>query len=207
MSTTKEKILDAALALFNEQGESKVTMRTIAQALPMSLGNLTYHYKKRENLIEALYQRLVQHMDEALATIPNNALSLKLLYQMARIMMEHFYAYRFFMLDFAQLMREHPTIRQHYQQLTIARRAQFESLLDALVGTGWLQPPVFEEQYAYVYQRMQVYSDFWLSATAIQDEPLEAVLIDRHLAIVFAGWLPYLTERGQAAYWELFPRQ
>lgn len=51
---TKEDILIKARLLFNEHGYNNVSMRTIADTLGISVGNLTYHYKKKNDLIEAV---------------------------------------------------------------------------------------------------------------------------------------------------------
>lgn len=46
--------MDTARQLFNEKGFHDTGMRDIAAALNISVGNLTYHYKKKEDLIEAI---------------------------------------------------------------------------------------------------------------------------------------------------------
>lgn len=51
---TKHAIRDTARRLFSEQGYQNTSMRDIAEALNISVGNLTYHYKKKEALIEAI---------------------------------------------------------------------------------------------------------------------------------------------------------
>jgi hypothetical protein len=50
----KNEILGISRKLFNEHGYNNVSMRTIADALNISVGNLTYHYKKKEDLVEAV---------------------------------------------------------------------------------------------------------------------------------------------------------
>lgn len=54
--TTKEKILECARTLFNEKGYQNVKMRDISNQLEISVGNLTYHYKKKEDLLKALME-------------------------------------------------------------------------------------------------------------------------------------------------------
>ena len=52
----KSEILDTAGRLFDESGGNAVSMRSIADALGISVGNLTYHYKRKEDLMEAVMQ-------------------------------------------------------------------------------------------------------------------------------------------------------
>ncbi|MBC1476411.1 TetR/AcrR family transcriptional regulator [Listeria welshimeri] len=51
---TKQEIIDISFKLFHEQGYTNVSTRNIADALNISVGNLTYHFKKKEDLIEAV---------------------------------------------------------------------------------------------------------------------------------------------------------
>lgn len=53
-SNIKQDIMDTARRLFNEKGFHDTYMRDIAAILNISVGNLTYHYKRKEDLIEAI---------------------------------------------------------------------------------------------------------------------------------------------------------
>lgn len=48
---TKNKIARTSELLFNAHGYNNVTMRQIADACGISVGNLTYHYPKKEDLL------------------------------------------------------------------------------------------------------------------------------------------------------------
>ena len=52
---TRDRILAAALELFNQQGERKVTTNHIAAHLGMSPGNLYYHFKNKQEIIYELF--------------------------------------------------------------------------------------------------------------------------------------------------------
>lgn len=197
------RILETALALFNDKGLGQVSLRDIAHAMEISVGNLTYYYKTRDALVEALYLQLVDHLNKVVGSLSPEALNLTLLHAFARTTLEMFYAYRFIMIDFAQLIRYHKSIRTHYQQLSAFRTQQFEVLFDGLIQLGLLRAPAFEQEYAYLYRRMRVFGDYWLASALVEHETLPSSLVEEQLRISIAAIYPYLTKKGRAEYWTL----
>jgi AcrR family transcriptional regulator len=65
---TVERILAESLRLFNEQGEGNVATGTIATSLGMSPGNLYYHFRNKERIVEALFRRFEARIDAMRAT-------------------------------------------------------------------------------------------------------------------------------------------
>ena len=63
----KDKILDVAEMLFSEYGYNGISMRDIADSLDMSVGNLTYHFKKKEDLVVAVVIR--QHESYTMTSV------------------------------------------------------------------------------------------------------------------------------------------
>ena len=98
MKKTKEIILDTSLELFNSLGLSKVTLRTIANKMEISQGNLNYHFKKREDIIETLYFQLVQNIDSSISSMKEPKNPFQLLVSISQTIMSNFYEYRFFFL-------------------------------------------------------------------------------------------------------------
>lgn len=204
MKKTKNKILATALRLFNEQGLSQVTLRTIANELGISQGNLSYHYKKRHEIIELLYFQLVENISQQLVhTMEGSTIDLATIFKISKTMMSSFYDYRFFLLDFAQIMREHPSIKEHYAQLTAQRQQQFSFLFQQLIIEGTVRPEELPNEYAYLYQRTQILGDFWMSSAEILNKPLDAATFDKYFIILSQQIYPYLTEKGQVIYREL----
>ena len=54
---TREKILHCAEELFRQKGYNGVSLRDIAEAAGIRVGNLTYHYPRKEQLVEAIFSR------------------------------------------------------------------------------------------------------------------------------------------------------
>jgi len=203
MKKTKDKILATALRLFNEQGLSQVTLRTIANELGISQGNLSYHYKKRHEIIELLYFQLVEHIDQQMTASTHAKTGLEILFGISKTIMFSFYNYRFFLLDFAQIIREHPTIKAHYAQLALQRQQQFATLFQQLVAEGTIHPEELPKQHTFLYQRLQILSDFWMSSAEILNKPLDSTTFDKYFAILSQEIYPYLTEKGQVIYRKL----
>jgi AcrR family transcriptional regulator len=62
---TRERILDAALELFRERGFGDTTMRAIAEAAGVAVGNAYYYFRAKEYLVQAFYERTHEEHLEA----------------------------------------------------------------------------------------------------------------------------------------------
>lgn len=56
MATTKEKIIETSIKLFNEKGCLNTSTRHIADELGISVGNLYYHFKNKEEIVIEIYE-------------------------------------------------------------------------------------------------------------------------------------------------------
>jgi AcrR family transcriptional regulator len=54
---TRAQILDVALELFRERGYEETTMRAIAEAAGVAVGNAYYYFRSKEHLVQAFYER------------------------------------------------------------------------------------------------------------------------------------------------------
>jgi AcrR family transcriptional regulator len=66
---TRERILDAALELFRERGYQETTMRAIAEAAGVAVGNAYYYFRAKEHLVQAFYERTHEEHLEACGEI------------------------------------------------------------------------------------------------------------------------------------------
>ncbi|QJR82548.1 TetR/AcrR family transcriptional regulator [Alteromonas pelagimontana] len=71
---TKVRILDAAEALFAEQGFTQTSMRTITTRAGVNLASVNYHFGSKKNLIQAVFKRyfdtLMPQIDGVLNKLP-----------------------------------------------------------------------------------------------------------------------------------------
>jgi len=201
MVQTKENILRAARRLFNQQGVSGTTMRNIAGAVGISQGNLTYHFARKEHLIEALYQELVANLNQQFGALAEQEPRWAHMYQGAYQVMAQLYDYRFFVRDMYQWMEEIPHLAQHYQTLQRQREQEFLGWFARLEREGLMRAPEFAGEYERLYERMNILGDNWLGAMRLlrqeQDDPVRY-----YCDLLMETLYPYLTEAGKATYWQ-----
>ncbi|WP_321468542.1 TetR/AcrR family transcriptional regulator [Halarcobacter sp.] len=62
MKTTKEKILETSLNLFNEKGCINTSTRHIASELNISVGNLYYYFKNKEVILIEIFLQYIENI-------------------------------------------------------------------------------------------------------------------------------------------------
>lgn len=65
---TEEQIRREAVRLFNEQGYANVSLRDIAKAAGTTIGNMTYHFSKKEDLVLRIVEGLHQEFEDTRLT-------------------------------------------------------------------------------------------------------------------------------------------
>ncbi|MFS4483418.1 TetR/AcrR family transcriptional regulator [Hyunsoonleella sp. 2307UL5-6] len=200
MRNTKDKILVTALDLFNTQGMAKVTLRTIASKMGISQGNLNYHFKKREDIVEALYFQIVVNINQVIANSMQSKNHLESVFSISKAIMFTFYKYQFFLLDFVLIMRENKKIKAHYVTLIKQREAEFLKMTKLLIDKDLIRKPIFSNEYNNLFKRFQILSDFWMSSVVVEQGKITEASVDQYSEIIYQSLFPYLTLKGQELY-------
>ena len=198
MKNTKEKIQEAARKLFNHHGYAQVTIRMIAKAAGMSSGNLNYHFRKREDVLEALYFEMVEVFDRRVAALPQTEFSFSQILKDIRESMERMVAYRFFWAGLHYLLKSNETIRSHFTKAYEQRKAGYLFLFSELQRQALMRPPDFEGEYSFLAERMLAYSDTWVYASQLGEKGGQSAFhLDEHAVALLMFLYPQLTEKGK----------
>ena len=128
-SATRSNILNVARRLFNEQGFERVTMRRIATEAGIGVGNVTYYFPRKQDIVDALMDdSFARTRVEEAVTRPDQ------LTGMFSRMLDTLEHNSFFFLDPAFAGDRRHT--DHYQQL----RAQLLDALTSLTERGVFLP-------------------------------------------------------------------
>lgn len=200
MSGTRKKILRAARLLFNTRGVAKVSQRAIADHIAISPGNLTYHFKKRDDIIEALYFELVEAMDASFSFPEGETLDLSMLYESTKSMNKNFFENRFFMIDFIQILRSNQKIKKHYVSLSKLRQQQTEGIIAKLIETKRMRPEELPNEYDFLFKRFQLFGDFWIASIGTTAEDVMLKHTRYYTESFMQSIYPYLTSKGKKEF-------
>jgi len=114
---TRDRILETSLTLFNEEGEHNVTTVDIANEMDISPGNLYYHFKGKESIIDALFSRFEQEFGALVRESGEARLDLKDYWFFIYVVFEELYKYRFLFIDLGDIMLRYHDIERRLRRL------------------------------------------------------------------------------------------
>ncbi|RHW20484.1 TetR/AcrR family transcriptional regulator [Pseudomonas jilinensis] len=192
---TRDRILACALELFNEQGEPNVTTLEIANELNISPGNLYYHFKGKEALLEALLEAFLEHTRGLLRVeaMPDE-LEPEDYWLFLHLLLEAIITYRFLFQDLSNLMGRHTFIQRAMRQWLQALRQSLEHLLHSLQRSGALT--LDDDSLLWLLDNQSQTLLFWFDYQRIaygdeQADPVQAVIQ------VMSPLQPYLASPAQ----------
>ena len=137
---TRDRIVEGARLLFNEQGYGAVTTAALAAHLGMAEGNLWYHFKTKRALLEVLGERFAAAIDQRLDMRPD-ADPLASYVELLRAMMAEFRHFRFLYRDQAGYGEHADVVGKRAPEWLQRTFGQLEAHLAALVDAGLLDWP------------------------------------------------------------------
>lgn len=185
--STRDRILDSALTLFNEQGTAAVSTNHIAAATDISPGNLYYHFDNKEDIIRALFERLFAAWDQTFKLPEKRAATLADLEAMIAGNYQVIWQYRFAYREMAALLRQDPALRRRYQEVRSQGYESFARLFEAFAVAGVLKRPENPQEIAALTELSWIVSELWplnleLSGRELDKEGVEkGIMLMRHL--------------------------
>ncbi len=193
---TDKEVLIKALDLFNEKGYAHVGMRELARALDISPGNLTYYFKKKEDVLAALLDQFAsrnsQTIESYLQQEPSNANFLRLM----RSIFENQFMYRGVYVgnQFFPVVVEKKIF--DYQSVVTKRKAVYKEILTSLGNAGHLQ--VDEKDISFLLSFITFFGRFWITeATLFDKSPNRDEVVEHYLSLFARQLSLFSTDVGK----------
>lgn len=206
--TTKNKILDTALSMLNERGLSNVKLRDVSQALQISIGNLTYHYPKWENLIDDIFAEFQAEINRLYNYFPQDIS--EVVSYIERIY-EIQIKYAFLFSNFYIFFQQFPKYKVIEEDFFISRMKTMRKALEKLIEKKYLHPAGCEHNYDLLVKNTWLILSGWYGFSMIFKDTKYAITKEEFFLSIWNMYVYHLTDSGKEivrkSYFDLFPQQ
>lgn len=197
MNNLKDDILSVSLSLFNKHGIDGVKTRDIAEKAGISLGNLTYYYPTKNDIVLALCRQFIDRVDEELVDEPAPNGLLYMYHLVKRVFLIQL-EYRFILnARYAEIVASLPEVQRHYRNVLVTRLGYARQLYTQMVSEGLAEKALIANTVELVYM-VNIIGLFWQQELAIYSpEMVDEEKVEYALAVLFQAYRPYLTAKGK----------
>ena len=189
---TRQRILDAALAMFNSQGEPHVTTNHIADELEISPGNLYYHFRNKDDIIEQLFAGYEQRMDTALLAPSGRLPGLEDVWLQLHLVFECIWDYRFLYRDLVDILSRNRRLRMRFARILKRADEQAHTVMRGLVQAGVMRASADEVDAAST--NILVIATFWMNYASARGDKDERASIRDGIVQVMMLIAPFLRD-------------
>ena len=194
---TRNKIIEFATQYFNKEGFGAISLHELAKKLEMSRGNLTYHFKDKDALLEAIVEEMWEKL-EAETTKSRQLPSFKNLHNTARVYYRIHREYAFIFLD--QNVLNHPSIKPKLQEVTRQAIEDNKAAIAFAIKIGNMKPEPVSGIYYNIALITWILSFYWRSQQVIRGEKTK----EDSEKIIWSLLVPHFTEKGIQSFIEFF---
>ena len=189
---TRQRILDTSLAMLNTQGEPNVTTNHIADELEISPGNLYYHFRNKDDIIEQLFARYEERMDNALAAPSGRLPELEDIWLQLHLVFECIWDYRFLYRDLVEILSRNRRMRLRFARILKRADERAHLVMRGLSQAGIMRASADELNAAAT--NVLVLSTFWLNYSAARGDRDEQIAIRQGIIQVMMLLAPFLRD-------------
>lgn len=164
---TRERILALSLRLFNEHGEPNVTTSAIAEGMNISPGNLYYHFRNKDEIVDALFEAYERDVDALLALPARRTADIEDAWLFLHLLFETILKHRFVYRDLNDLLARNRRIAARFRCIMERKAAAARRLCDGLAAAGQLHATDYELEA--LSTNMVVVATWWLSYEHVRD--------------------------------------
>jgi AcrR family transcriptional regulator len=189
---TRDRIIDAALDLFNQHGTASISTNHIAEALGMSPGNLYYHFRNKDEIVRGIFERLFAEWDAAFA-VPDEpaALSLGFVRELVAANFAIMRRYSFVYREIIALLRQDAALAEQYVAVRARGYEGFAELFAALAASGVILAAGAEDTRR-LADLCWLISEFWFSSIEISGQAVDDAQVARGIDLMLFTLRPHL---------------
>jgi AcrR family transcriptional regulator len=189
---TRARVLAESLRLFNERGEAHVTTGMIADALDISPGNLYYHFRNKDAIVEQLFRRFEERIDVEPGVAADAGSAIEDLWLYLHLMLEAIWEFRFLYRNLDDLLARNRRLRDRFNRIVERKLEAVVALCEGLERNSAMRARP-EEIHA-LARNVLVVATYWLNFESVRGlrEERAAAAMGQGAYQVMALVAPYL---------------
>ena len=189
---TRERILETSLAMFNTLGEPNVTTNHIADELEISPGNLYYHFRNKEDIVEQVFTRYEVRMDDALLVPEGRLPNLEDVWMQLHMVFECMWDYRFLYRDLVDILSRNRHLRLRFARILKRAAGNASEVMRGMVRAGAMRASAAEIEGTAT--NILVLATFWLNYASVRGDRDEQESIRLGIVQVMFLVAPFLRD-------------
>ncbi|QOY54791.1 TetR/AcrR family transcriptional regulator [Candidatus Sulfurimonas marisnigri] len=190
--STKERILQTALELFNSGNTQMATTNHIAKAMNISPGNLHYHYKNREEIIRVLYKQMRSKASLPIEELPTTILELN---KHLKDLLEILWEYRFFYKELLFLFSRDSELEKMCVEDNLKHRQRIIKSIENFIKNGELELHNGQST-GYVADYVLMTEQFYFSYSKTLGKEIDRDSVRETINHINGVFRPYLTKKA-----------
>jgi len=163
---TRERILETSLVMFNGLGEPNVTTNHIADELGISPGNLYYHFRNKEDIVEQVFMRYEARMDATLLVPEDRLPDLEDVWMQLHSVFECMWDYRFLYRDLVDILSRNRKLKAHFARILNRAANSAAEVLNGLAEAGILRAT--PDEVRATAENVLLVATFWMNFNIVR---------------------------------------
>ncbi len=197
MSSTRIKIVESSILLFNKKGLANVRLQDIAEYNNISPGNLTYHFKTKKDLMDYIIYYMIRKLVEIEAT-QRESLKQMSLYNILRNNLVFLFNYRFFFRDILEIINLVPNAKSVFKDVNKLNEKFSIEYINISIKNGYMKKEAYDGQYKIFAKNNWAIVSSSLTTWEVLDDSKNkySKIFDE----IMGHFYPYLTKKGVDRY-------
>jgi|TARA_B110000977_G_scaffold79100_1_gene106313 AcrR family transcriptional regulator len=197
VSSTRIKIVESSILLFNKKGLANVRLQDIAEYNNISPGNLTYHFKTKKDLMDYIIYYMIRKLVEIEAT-QRESLKQMSLYNILRNNLVFLFNYRFFFRDILEIINLVPNAKSVFKDVNKINEKFSIEYINISIKNGYMKKEAFDGQYKTFAKNNWAIVSSSLTTWEVLDDSKNKYrkIFDE----IMGHFYPYLTKKGVDRY-------
>ncbi|WP_394777917.1 TetR/AcrR family transcriptional regulator [Undibacterium sp.] len=158
---TRERILELSLRLFNEFGEPNITTTVIAEEMNISPGNLYYHFRNKDDIVNSIFAQFEEEINKKLAFPHGRKANIQDIWTYLHLTFELVWRYRFFYRDQNDLLSRNRKLELNFKEILTHKITVATELCTGLRADGAFEATDMDIDA--LATNMVIVATYWLS--------------------------------------------